>query len=88
MRLGIAPRYKQNRKNTVLEGYANNAGSKNHTAKLTEVQVIEIITRLRTGESKAVLAKEFGVNISTIYRIITGETWRHLQPKRISEMRK
>jgi hypothetical protein len=52
-------------------------GSKVTTAKLTESQVMEI--RRSTGTCKK-LATAFGVSVSAISHIRTGQRWRQLQP--------
>lgn len=57
---------------------AAQAGSKNHAAKLTEAQVIEIKRRLAVGERGRHLAQEFGVNESIVSEIKTGRRWRHV----------
>ncbi len=54
-------------------------GEKVHTAKLTEQQVREIITRLASGESNISIAKAFGVRNYVIYFIRVGRTWKHIQ---------
>lgn len=53
------------------------AGEGNFMAKLTEVQVIEIRSRLTGSElSHRQLAREYGVHPSTIDRIALGATWK------------
>lgn len=47
-------------------------------SKLKLVDVLSIISRYRGGESQPKLAKEFGVHVNTIYRIIHGLRWRHV----------
>lgn len=49
-------------------------GIKNHKAKLTEEQVKEIRHSYKLGQSYK-LARVYGVNASTIQRIIRNETW-------------
>lgn len=54
-------------------------GSKQHTAKLTEVGVAEIRRRYAAGEPRSALAKEYGVHVTTICRAISGEQWGHVK---------
>lgn len=53
-------------------------GEKNHMAKLTEKQVIQIKARLLQGQRNVDLAKAYGVHRRTISRIKTGKNWRHV----------
>lgn len=46
--------------------------------KLTESDVIEIISRVNKGESDIVIAKDYGVLRGSIWSIKTGNTWKHL----------
>lgn len=54
-------------------------GSANHCAKLTEAQVVDILTRLANGERGRHLAAEFGVAESIVSEIKHGLRWRHVQ---------
>lgn len=51
-------------------------GEKNHEAKLTDDQVLEI--RNRVNEAQVNLAREFGVSKSLIGSIIRREHWKHI----------
>ena len=53
-------------------------GTRCHTAKLTESQVIEIRRLLANGESKLKVSKTFGVGHTAIRGIASGVTWRHV----------
>jgi hypothetical protein len=53
-------------------------GSMVSNSKLTEVQVVEIISRLAVGEKGNRLAAEFGVTPTVICGIKMGRTWRHV----------
>ena len=44
--------------------------------KLSDKQIVEIRKRARAGEHQPTLAREFGVDQSTISLIKTGTTWR------------
>lgn len=54
--------------------------------KLTEIDVVEIKDLLALGEmTREEIAIEYDVDVSTIKRISTGRTWKHIQgpePKR------
>ena len=54
----------------------NPYGEKNHTAKLTAPQVLEI--RARDTEDKQRLAEEYRVTQVTISHIIHRHTWKHI----------
>lgn len=53
-------------------------GEKNARAKLTEAQVIEIMSRLNEGETQVDLGKEFGIAQASISLIVRGINWKHL----------
>jgi hypothetical protein len=65
----------ENMKDMVRDG-TSNRGERNIGAKLTADQVLEI--RHRSNELQSELAKEFRVNIRTVYDIIRGTTWKHI----------
>lgn len=50
-------------------------GAERPTAKLTEAQVIDIVTRIRAGEKQAALAREFNVSAPNITHIKQGHRW-------------
>lgn len=49
-------------------------------AKLSREQVLSIRERVTNGEVQRTLAREFGVNPSTISNLMTRNTWSSLQP--------
>ena len=56
-----------------------NKGEKNHKSKLTEKQVLEIRAKYaKGGITHKVLAKEYGVHLSTIGFIINRKYWTHI----------
>jgi len=55
------------------------SGSQNHSAKLTETIVKEILRRLAAGERGRHLAREFGVHESVVSEIKSGKRWRHVE---------
>lgn len=66
----------QNLADKALHG-TQTRGEDQATAKLTEVQVLEIRRRKAT-ETYDNLAKAFGVAPMTLHKIVTRKTWRHL----------
>lgn len=52
-------------------------GEKNPAAKLTWPQVEEIRRRSVWGETRAQLAREFGVTKSMISKIRSGDNWKY-----------
>lgn len=56
------------------------AGIKNTHAKLTEDQVLEIIS-LRGKLTQREIAKRFGMSQASVGHIMIGTTWKHLQSK-------
>lgn len=56
----------------------NQDGELNPQAKLRDADVLNTRERLNAGASRAALAKEYLVNITSIHLIARGETWKHL----------
>ena len=54
-------------------------GSAHGRAKLTESQIPEIRQRIARGESKASIARVFGVSDTLIFCIATGKNWTHVK---------
>lgn len=52
-------------------------------AKLTEEQVAIIRGRLQTGQTKASLAKQFGVSVGTITAVQKFKTWRGVETVKV-----
>lgn len=61
------------------QGYTGQRGVKNPKVKLHPYQVREIRIKARQGQSSSRLAKQYGVNKSTINRIINGDLWSHVR---------
>jgi len=59
-------------------GLQNNQGERHPQAKVTEAGVLAIRARTIAGESRRVLAKEYGVTPEAISRIHARQTWRHV----------
>lgn len=59
-----------------------NQGVLARSAKLTEMQVLEIREELAKGIKQGVLAKKFGISRTTICEIKNGYTWSHLRENR------
>lgn len=57
----------------------------NGMAKLSRGKVLLIKAMHATGRfTQTEIASGLGVNVTTIHRVIKGETWRHVKPSRIS----
>jgi hypothetical protein len=54
-------------------------GEQSPSAKLSELDVIHIKARLKTGEMHTTIAKDFGVSASNISMIGRGKTWSYLK---------
>lgn len=53
-------------------------GEERCNAKLDPQKVIEIIVRVKAGETRSSLAKEYGVSQSLLTGICNGSRWSHL----------
>jgi len=60
----------------------NSRGEKSNLSKITEKQALEIMNLLDTGYSRKEIVKKTGVKYSTIKRIHTNETWKHVKHQR------
>lgn len=54
-------------------------GSRVGTARLTEATAAAIRAEYAQGTSKRALAQKYGVARPTIYKLLAGETWRHVE---------
>lgn len=71
--------YADNAQDMLAKGRGNPSRGECHmSAKLTDEQVTTIKERLAAGEIRAALAREYGVNYTTIHAIYVGEHWKHL----------
>jgi len=61
------------------QGYTGRRGVKNPKGKLHPYQIREIRIKFSQGQSSSRLAKQYGVNKSTINRIINGDLWSHVR---------
>ena len=55
-----------------------NRGERSSSAKLKEIDVIDILNRIKAGEKQTRIAEEYGVNNATISKIKTRKTWGYL----------
>lgn len=55
-------------------------GAKNGRAKLSEDEVIAILSALASGENQAAIAERFGVAQSQVSNIKCGKQWAHISP--------
>ena len=62
----------KNMEHAFLNGLANNTGENNGQSKITQDQVIEIKSRILSGESQYSIAKDYPVSRSCIEGIKTG----------------
>lgn len=53
----------------------NARGEANGLAKLTETDVLEILSRVASGQKSRAVARDYGVNESTVRNIVHGKTW-------------
>lgn len=53
-------------------------GESNSHAKLTEAQVIQIRNRFSRGELIVRMAAEFGMDVTSVSKIVNGRSWRHV----------
>lgn len=53
-------------------------GSKRATAKLNETTARDALIRSKAGESNASIARDLGVNPSTIFCLVNRKTWIHI----------
>lgn len=70
--------HRQNMADATEKGRMNQ-GTNHHKALLREDQVLSIIRQHEAGRSQADLAQVFGVHRSTIWSLVHGDSWRHLQ---------
>ena len=52
-------------------------GAEQRTAKLNDQTAVEVFRRRRNGESVKLLAAEFGISESLVYRVALGFGWTH-----------
>lgn len=65
-----------NNRDMVSKGRARYPGRPGVGFKLSEVEVEQIRSRVRDGESQSAVAKHFGVNQSLVSRICSGQYWK------------
>lgn len=67
--------HNHNQQDKILKGKGN-GGESNGRAKLTQLQIEEIRTRVAAGEKQIHLAAEFQVNRSCVSKIVSKTNWR------------
>lgn len=67
--------YSENTKHSFRLGISNHKGERNSKSKLTREDVGKIKARFKIVQNKSLLAREFGVHVTTIYDIVTGRSW-------------
>jgi hypothetical protein len=55
-------------------------GERQWNARLNDTAVVEIRSRLRSGQTQQSVATRFGVSQSTIGRVARGVNWAHVRP--------
>jgi HNH endonuclease len=58
-------------------GYTGLQGSKNPKSKLSESQVSDIRAAFESGESRADIARRYGMNWGSVDNIVKGVYWKH-----------
>ena len=80
--------YNKNPSEIILDGvslqerrgkHIKKARNPSSNARLTEEQVIEILTMLSKGEKQKDIALKFNTSIKNIWKIKSGKSWKHLQ---------
>jgi hypothetical protein len=61
----------------VVKGRADNRGERNNNARLTDEEIAEIRTRYRPQVNGTLLAREYGVSLSTIMNVIAASSGRY-----------
>lgn len=67
-----------NRKQDFIKGRQSLVGENNTQAKLTEIDVINIIKLRNEGNTYLEISKKYKVGSSCIQRIINGQGWSHI----------
>lgn len=70
--------HKQNMEDKARKGRINVSGTKNPSAKLCDVDVLEIKSRICKGDICYEIAREYGVTGEAILAIKNGRTWKHI----------
>lgn len=68
---------KQNQAEDRARDHTTNRGEKCGNAKLTYEQILELRERREAGEKVHVLAAYFGINPSTVSKIVKGKRWQY-----------
>ena len=64
----------ENQRDRLAHG-TDNSGARNGRSKMTEAQVIAIYARAKAGESRVIIAEEFGTTVSQVGLIAAGFRW-------------
>lgn len=70
--------YGENNRRAKELGLNKNRGENSHYARLTEAQVMELITDYRGGMTAKEVAKKYRIGAQTVYAIANGRRWAHL----------
>lgn len=70
---------KDNTQDCIRKGrFTSLKGERSSSAKLKENDVLNILQKLKTGSTQTELARQYGVDTSTISHIKTGIRWKYL----------
>lgn len=53
-------------------------GEDNHSAKLTEEEVLQIYSEVKNGATRKATARKFKISKSVVMKIVQGRQWKHL----------
>jgi group I intron endonuclease len=77
--IGLSRDGNKHTKESKLKMSITHQGSKNHFAKLTDLNIQEIRAMYKNGFSVKEIANIYNVHSNTIYDIINNKSWKHIQ---------
>jgi hypothetical protein len=63
----------------LVPGYRGPVGPGHHSARMTTEKVVEARALYRAGGTQRELAQRFGVTQSSMWALLTGKTWKHVE---------
>lgn len=75
--------HSENSQDMMIHNPGLRAGENNGRAKVTKEQALEIRKRRASGEKPTLLASEFDLNYSTVWRICTNRLWPSISEERV-----
>jgi len=70
---------KENIAHAIASGLIRNVGEENSCAKLNDKAVASIRERVRLGETRTAISRDYGMSIATIANVASGVQWRHVE---------